>query len=65
MSTNRFEVAIKIDEISVQTTLADQSIPISMIPPRPARTSQHIHLRENIPLLSLGLLDVKAGSSHL
>ena len=50
MSTNRFEVAIKIDEISVQTTLADQSIPVSMIPPRPARTSQHIHLRENIPL---------------
>ena len=42
MSTNIFEVDIKKDEISVQTTLADQSIPISMIPPRPARTSQHI-----------------------
>ena len=50
MSTNRFEVAIKIDEISVQTTLVDQSIPVSMILPRPARTSQYIHLREIIPL---------------
>ena len=72
MSTNRFEVAIKLDEI---ITLADQSIPVSMIPPRPARTMvlaglggimlQSAYTSPRKHPVVLGLLDVEDGSSHL
>ena len=63
MSTNRFEVAIKIDEISVQTTRG--SVNTHQHDLSKTSQDQSAYISPTKHPVVLGLLDVEAGSSHL